>query len=113
MALGRLTGAVVRLAAATEILGICEGIETGLSAVQMYGDPVWAACGRNMAGVIIPDTVNRVIIYADNGAAGERAAEKAAAKFPGQGRSVMIANPSEPYGVFNDLLTAQAKPEAA
>lgn len=109
MALGRISGAAVRLATATEMIGLAEGIETALSAMQLYGDPVWAACGSNMAGVIIPATVKRVVIYADNGEAGERAADKAAAEFYGQGRKVTIARPIEGYGDFNDYLQAQRR----
>ena len=113
MALGRLAGNAVRLAAATETLGIAEGIETGLSAMQLYDDPVWCACGSNLAGVIVPDTVKRVVIYADNGEAGQLAADKAAAKFYQQGRRVTIVRPIDGFGDFNDYLQAQAKSEAA
>lgn len=108
MALGPISGAAVRLAAATDTLGIAEGIETALSAMQLYGDPVWAACGSNLAGVVIPDSVKRVVIYADNGEAGERAADKAAAVFHGQGRKVTISRPIDGYGDFNDYLRVQA-----
>ena len=113
LALGPMAGAAVMLAKATETLGLAEGIETALSAMQMYGDPVWAACGSNLAGVIIPDTVKRVIIYADNGEPGERAAEKAAELFHAQGRSVTLSHPVDGYGDFNDFLQAQAAGRAS
>ncbi|MFT6583101.1 MAG: DNA primase [Alphaproteobacteria bacterium] len=113
LALGSCPGKAVRLAAATDTLGIAEGIETALSAMQMYGDPVWCACGSNLAGVIIPDTVTRVVIYVDNGVAGEQAAEKAAAAFHVQGRRVTKVRPIDGYGDFNDYLQAQAESEAA
>ena len=108
LALGPMAGAAVMLAKATETLGLAEGIETALSAMQMYGAPVWAACGSNLAGVVIPDSVKKVIIYADNGLPGEQAAEKAAALFHAQGRSVILSRPVDGYGDFNDCLQAQA-----
>jgi DNA primase len=113
LALGSCPGKSVRLAAAGEALGIAEGIETGLSAMQMYGDPVWCACGSNLAGVVIPDTVKHVIIYADNGDAGSAAAEKAADTFYSQGRKVTKVRPVDGYDDFNDYLQAQAKGRAA
>ncbi len=113
LGLGPFTGNAVRLAPATEILGLAEGIETGLSCQQMYGDPIWCACGSNMAGIGIPDRVKRVIIYADNGSAGERAAEKAAAEFHRQGRKVTISQPVDRFGDFNDVLKDQAGSAAA
>jgi len=111
-ALGPISGAAVRLAAATDTLGIAEGIETALSAMQLYDDPVWAACGSNLAGVVVPDTVKRVVIYGDNGEAGERAADKAAATFYGQGHKVTIVFPAGNHGDFNDLLQAQQRAAA-
>jgi DNA primase len=113
LGLGPFTGNAVRLAPATEILGICEGIETGLSAMQMYGDPVWAACGSNMAGVVIPDSVKHLVVYADNGSAGEAAAEKAAETFHRQGRRVTISQPIDRFGDFNDVLQEMAGGSAA
>jgi len=113
MALGPISGAAVRLAAATDTLGLAEGIETGLSAMQMYGDPVWAACGSNMAGVVIPDTVKHLVVYADNGKAGERAAKKAAETFYRTDRKVTVVRPLDGHGDFNDYLQAQAEGRAA
>ena len=111
MALGILSCGAVQLA--TETLGLAEGIETALSAMQLYGDPVWAACGSNLAGVAIPNFVKHVVIYADNGEPGRLAAAKAVETFCSQGREVTLVRPLDGYGDFNDYLVAKAKSEAA
>jgi DNA primase len=113
MALGPCATNAVRLAAATATLGLAEGIETALSAMQLYGDPVWAACGSNLAGVVIPDTVKHVVVYADNGEPGMRAATEAIETFCRQGRNVTRVHPADGFGDFNDLLQAKAESEAA
>ena len=41
--LGICSGGAVRLATAGPVLGVCEGIETGLSAMQESDVPLWAA----------------------------------------------------------------------
>jgi DNA primase len=113
MALGPCATNAVRLAAATDTLGIAEGIETALSARQLYGDPVWAACGSNLASVVVPDSVKHVVVYADNGSPGIRAATAAVETFCRRGRNVTLVHPAEGYGDFNDLLQAKAESEAA
>jgi len=109
MTLGRLPGDAVRLGPAAEEIGICEGIETGLSAMQLYGGSVWCACGSHLDKIALPDTVKHVRIYADNGAAGERSAERAAQVFHRQGRRVTIVRPINLHGDFNDCLQAQVR----
>lgn len=114
MALGPKRGGSVRLGPAGAELGICEGVETGLSAMQLYGGSVWAALGNtNMPNLIPPDVVERVVIYGDNGDAGHRLAEKAASVFHHQGRKVTLVFPTGEYGDFNDVLRAQQKELAA
>jgi putative DNA primase/helicase len=86
---------------------LCEGIETGLSIQQATGLPTWAALGAgNLARVILPEIVSKVIIAADNDAngVGQRAAFKAADEFIAQGRTVRIALPPEAGQDFNDVL---------
>lgn len=109
LALGRVSGDAVRLGPSKEEIGICEGIETGLSAVQLYGGSVWCACGSHLDKIIVPDIVKRVRIYADNGEAGERNAERAGETFYKQGLRVTIVRPIDVYGDFNDCLQAQAR----
>lgn len=105
LALGRLPGDAVRLGPAAEEIGICEGIETGLSAMQIYGGSVWCACGSVLDKIALPADVERVRIYADNGEPGQEAAAKAVDVYRHQGRDVTIISPPPEYGDFNDVLT--------
>jgi DNA primase len=106
--LGPIGLGAVRLAPAGETLGIAEGIETGLSAMELYRLPVWCALGSNLAGVVVPDLVRRVVIFADHGAAGEQAASKAREVFQQQKRRVSVCF-SETGKDFNDVLTGNVK----
>ena len=105
--LGPIGLGAVRLAPASETLGIAEGIETALSAMEIYRLPAWAALGSNLAGVTVPELVRHVVIFADRGPAGERAAEKARETFRQQKRRVSVCFP-ETGQDFNDVLTGKA-----
>ncbi|MEE8531393.1 MAG: CHC2 zinc finger domain-containing protein [Hyphomicrobium sp.] len=102
MALGPLGAGAVRLGPANAALGIAEGIETGLSAMQLFGLPVWCAQGSRLHRIALPEEVRRVIIYADSGEAGMETADKALKTFSGQGRKTEICVPD--LGDFNDVL---------
>ncbi len=86
MVLGRSGGGTVRLAPPGPhgVLGLCEGIETGLAAMLACpGLPVWAALSTaGLEQALLPPEARRVVILADHDAsgAGARAAEAAAAK---------------------------------
>ena len=89
------TGAI-RLAAATETLGLAEGVETALSAMQLSGVPTWSCVGaRRMAKITIPPGVRTVHIFADNDAPGQAAAEDAAKRFSREGMTVHIKYPAK------------------
>jgi DNA primase len=88
------------------VLGIAEGIETALSAVELFRIPVWAALGSNLAGVLLPATISHVAIFADRGSAGETAAKKARAEFRAQRRRVSVRFPASGKD-FNDELKAR------
>jgi hypothetical protein len=108
MTLGPMSGGAVRLGRAAAELGICEGIESGLSAMQLYGLPVWCALGGgNMAGILLPENVKRIVIYGDNGKAGQDHAKRAAWHFYNEGKHVRLSFPPEGYSDFNDLLKLQ------
>ena len=67
-----IQGAAVRLDATTDELALCEGIETGLAVRLATGKPVWAALSAgNLERIVLPETVRRVCIYADNDAGRE------------------------------------------
>ncbi len=106
MALGPIGAGAVRLGPAQPALGLAEGIETALSAMQLFEIPVWAALGSRMDRVEVPDCVVEVQIFGDNGGRGHEAANKAAETFTKQGRCVALRSPPSEFGDWNDALTA-------
>ena len=103
--LGPTAGGSVRLGPAQAEIGVAEGAETALAAMQLYDMTVWATLGAsNMANVVLPDEVLKVTIFGDNGDAGRAAAKVAAETFSQQGREVRVAFPEDDVGDFNDLL---------
>ena len=110
MMLGSVACGAVRLGTIDEagVLGISEGIETGLSAMAACPQlPVWAALSAgNMAKIQVPLEVTQIVLLADHdaGKAGIRAAQKAAQLFILEGRKVWIATPPTKGDDFNDIL---------
>ena len=78
--LGEVTGGAVRLGKAGRVLAVCEGLETAVSIAQASNFWAIAACGTaaNLINVDIPESVERLIIFADKdtSGAGERAAHE-------------------------------------
>jgi len=75
--IGRLGGGAVRLGPAEPILGIAEGVESGLSAMQIHGFPVWCGLGSTrLQNVQIPLDVRRLITVTDRDKAGFTAAKE-------------------------------------
>jgi hypothetical protein len=102
---GALGAGAVRFARAETTLGIAEGIETALSAMQLTGVPTWACLGAaRMHRVAIPNHVRELHIFVDNDAAGDAAAERTADVHTRQGRRVMLRHPPEGDGDYNDTL---------
>ena len=90
VSLGLLGTAAIRLAPATDELGLAEGIEDALSATAWFGTPTWALAGvERLAFVAIPEKVRRIIVYADRGEAAERLLEKAREHLSGNGRELV------------------------
>lgn len=109
--LGPMGDGAIRLGPAARTIGIAEGLETGLSVKQLYSLPVWVSCGAwRMGSVALPEIVQRVIIFADNGSEGEKAALKAQDHFAAQGYAVDIELPPAECGDFNDVLMAAVRP---
>jgi putative DNA primase/helicase len=110
MMLGKVAGGAVRLSeiGSDGVIGLCEGIETGLAAMTACPDlSVWATLSAtNLEQVHLPPEATRVIILADHDAsgAGSRAAETAARRLRSEGRVVSIATPPQEGEDFNDLL---------
>ncbi|MGE0713887.1 MAG: toprim domain-containing protein [Alphaproteobacteria bacterium] len=108
MTLGNIGDGAVRLAPVSTILGLGEGVETSLSAMQMFGVPCWAVLGRRFANVALPEMVREVLIFADHDNPGIEAALRARDAFQCQGRKVTIHLPA--FGNdFNDDLTALSR----
>lgn len=111
---GCLGFGAVRLAAAGEVLGLAEGIETALSAMQLSGVPCWASLGgQRLAKIEIPPNVREIHIFADDDAAGRLAAEMAAGRYTRDGLVVTLRWPPEGFGDWNEVLKARAREVAA
>jgi putative DNA primase/helicase len=116
VALGLLGTGAIRLFPATDELGFAEGIEDALSANAWFGTPTWALGGvERLAFVDIPDSVRRVIVYADRGDAAERLFKKSLDHLSGNGREVINRVPPK-HDDWNDawrahLIKGLAKPK--
>ena len=107
VSLGPLGTAAIRLAPATEELGLAEGIEDALSATAWLGTPTWALGGvERLAFVAVPQRVRRLIIYADRGRAAERLFQKAREHLAAAGREVINCPPPEGFDDWNDAWRA-------
>ena len=107
MMLGRAKGACIKLSADEDVtlgLGICEGIETGLSILAAGWAPVWA-CGS--AGTIeyfpLLAGIESLTIFADSDAAGIKAAKACQARWIAAGRECRIIRPHTDGYDWNDV----------
>ncbi len=107
MTLGAMRDGAVRLGPAGPVLGIAEGIETGLSAMQLFDVPVWCSlsCSR-LDRLGLPPEALEIHLFADNGTPGHEAAERAARVYQAQGRRVVVRFPPERFGDWNDAMSA-------
>lgn len=110
---GPMMKAAVQLHAAGPMLGIAEGVETALSARQIYQIPVWATLSANRLGAVqLPDVVESIVIFADHGKVGMEEAVRAAEIYEGQGRAVDVMPPHVHFGEgvsdFNDAVRVNA-----
>src|ERR1700744_67748 len=107
--LGPMGAAAIRLKMpAGDQLGLAEGIETALSANQLYMVPTWATCSANRLGKIeIPDNIRSIVIFGDSGAVGRREAFAAADIYEKRGLQVEIVFPAADFGgQFDDFNSA-------
>ena len=106
VSLGLLGTAAIRLAPATDELGLAEGIEDAQSAIEWFGTPTWALGGvERLAFVAIPEKVRRVIVYGDRGRAAERLLAKARDHLTANGRELVSRVP-EHHDDWNDAWRA-------
>jgi len=106
---GPFKGGAIRLArhrADLELI-VAEGIESTLSAMQLFGLPGWAAiCAPGIEALELPSEIRSVVIAADNdeNGIGQRAALSARERWTAQEISVRILLPPNPGEDFNDLI---------
>jgi hypothetical protein len=105
LTIGALGWGAIRLAAATDVLGLAEGTEKALAAMQLFGVPCWATLGTRMSRVWIPEYVRELHIFGDNDEPGRVAAGRT-----GQGhrhRKVVLRFPPEQFKDWDDVTQAQ------
>lgn len=94
-----LRGAAIRLAPCSDILGVSEGIETGIAAMEATGIPVWPTVSAQlMKSFIPPKGVKRVIVFADKDVSqtGETAAKVLVERLWKENIQASIAIPPSP-----------------
>jgi phage/plasmid primase-like uncharacterized protein len=111
---GPMKGGAVRLAqyGPNVPLVVGEGIETTLSAMQLFGLPGWAALSASgIEALTLPDDAREVAIAADNDAngVGERTALIAQSRWQAEGRRVEILTPPTAGADFNDELLREGR----
>ncbi|CAH0124487.1 toprim domain-containing protein [Roseomonas sp. CECT 9278] len=110
MMMGKVGGGAVRLApiGTHGVLGLCEGIETGLAVMAACpGLPVWATLSTSgLEQVQLPPEARRIVILADHdtSGAGMRAADAVAGRLRRNGIVTAIAVPPQQGDDFNDML---------
>jgi putative DNA primase/helicase len=109
MTLGSLGAGAVRLGPAGKVLGLAEGVESALAAMQMTGLTVWASIGASrLHAVELPAEVKIVHIFCDNDDAGQAAARRAGKMHAGLGRTAHLRSPPSHCGDWNDYLNFHA-----
>jgi putative DNA primase/helicase len=108
MILGRAKGAVVNLQHVATRLGIAEGIETALSASQIFTIPVLATLSANgLAAFPLIHGVVSLMIFADHDAAGISAARVCRSRYKKAGIEVEVRYPPTAGHDWNNYRTAQ------
>jgi len=103
---GIASGSAIRLAPATDTLGIAEGLETALSVSLLFDVPCWSAGNAAMlAAWQPPDEAERIIIFGDNDPnyAGQAAAYTLARRLGFAKRAVDVRIPAEVGTDWNDV----------
>ena len=105
-ALGSLGTGAVRLAKPRGgRLGLAEGIESALSAMQLFGIPCWATLGNERFGLVtIPESVTELHLFVDADAGGELAEQRAREAYARDGRTILTHRPDIDGADWNDIL---------
>jgi hypothetical protein len=105
---GALGWGAVRLAGATDVLGLAEGTEKALAAMQLFGVPCWSSLGAGrMHRVWIPDHVTELHIFGDNDEPGRAAADRTAHTH--RHRRVILRFPPEQFKDWDDVTQAHMR----
>jgi hypothetical protein len=100
--LGTSKGGAVRLSALGETLVIAEGLEDALTVWEATGLPTWACLGTGgLKAVVVPESVRKVLIAADNDSPGRLAAFYTIARLSREGKTARIVLPPEGAKDFN------------
>jgi hypothetical protein len=111
---GIISGGSIRLEAhdPDRDLIVAEGIETTLSAMQIFNLPGWSAvCAGGLRTIELPLEIRRVVIAADHdlSGAGQRNALAARERWRSEGRVAEIAMPPTPGGRLQRHLEARVE----
>lgn len=108
-ALGSLGFGAVRVAPPVQgRLGLAEGIESALSAMQLFGIPCWATLGNERFGLVsIPESVRELFLFIDNDAGGAHAEERALKAYAAPDRVIHSRAPVSPGFDWNDELNSR------
>ncbi len=104
-----ISGAAIRLAPVSQVLGIAEGIETALAASELFEVPVWACISAHGVESFEPTPgVREVLIFGDHDTSytGQSAAYLAAKRLRLKGLEVEVHLP-DPVGDWLDVLQAR------
>jgi putative DNA primase/helicase len=108
MTIGALGWGAIRLGAATTTLGLAEGTEKGLAAMQLFGVPCWSSLGAaRMHRVWVPDQVSELHVFLDNDEAGRTAAVRTTSAH--RYRRVILRFPPEQFKDWDEVTQANAR----
>ncbi len=94
-------------------LGLAEGIESALSAMQLFEIPCWATLGNERFGLVtIPESVRELHLFVDNDAGGLLAEERARDAYGCEGRRIVTRRPERADDDWNDVLMGRLRSSA-
>jgi putative DNA primase/helicase len=88
-------------------LGLAEGIESALSALELRGVPCWATLGNARFGIVaIPNRVTELHLFLDGDSGGDLAEARSLEAYARPGRTIVPHRPPPPFLDWNDTLRA-------
>ncbi len=94
-------------------LGLAEGNETTLSAMQLFNIPCWATLGNERFGLAtIPESVRQLYLFVDNDAGGRLAEVRAREAYACEGRRIITRRPERAGDDWNDVLMRAVRTSA-